>query len=297
MAENSKDPLISLTQQMGFNLLATMPHKTGAKTEALLQNLIQAVQKRLHDRALLLSLIRHRFCPKDAGSKVEEIVEPYAPGEPGFSNNLLASGKLPSADKVTVTMARLDITAAIVYKDQMQDENYMRHIINEDVARNVVTFCEDQIINGDGSKIAGLLHDSHDTIPIINKRVELFKLDFYSDALERYTKIAGRAPSLIALPNKEVMMLANLHTFQDVQGITDKLFGIPVMASDYLPGDRGLILAVDEISLASSNLELKFECDKDTLNDRERVQIIVGCNMGLLLKRPEAIARLKLARQ
>lgn len=286
MNETTKDALSSLASRMGLNLLDTLP--AGAKPEV--QHLIQAAQKRLLDRVLLLSLIPKRICSKNAGSEVEEIVGPYAPGKPGFSNRATTSDKLPCADTVTATMAGLNVVAATIYEEQVRDENYMRYIINEEVAPNVAGFWEDQLINGDGNKnrIAGLLHDDHDTITIESKS-EPTQIDFSPRTLEEYGRKAGRTPSLIILPDNEMVRLAELQLGQDAQGFPRSLFGIPVTPSGFLLDERGLIVAVDEIVLAASSPKLKFEP-----RDHEQIEIIVSCNLGLLIKRPGTIAKLDL---
>lgn len=284
MSENSQDSLQSLAQQHGLNLLTTLfPAGFGPKPKVNLWHLIQAAQKPLSGRESLLDAIPQYSCSKGADSKVAEIVASYTRGEPGFSNKL----KAPYDTKeVTTMLARLDVVAATICDEQARDEDYMRHIINKDVARNFTAFCEDQFINGDGKKIKGLLHDSRDTT-VIDSKGSPTRLVFYPRALKKYASIAGRRPSLIVLPNKEMLDLAELLMGEEPQGFPEKLFGIPVMASDFLPDDRGLILAVDEIVLVSSSLESNFEA-----RNHDQVEVSVGCNLGLLVKRPETVAQL-----
>lgn len=302
MSENFEDFFTFLVEKRGFALPENPCQATPIKSQATLQDFIQADQKRLPSRESFLSYLPQLLCQKNAGDQVEEIVSPYAPGNPGFSNKqqalnkkLLESNKrqLPPAHKVTAILARIDILAETVSKKQLPDKDYMRHIINEDMPRKVVADCEQRIINGSGREIQGLLHDDRITT-IIEIKGAPTQHEFYLRALQEYGGRVGRTPSIIVLPNKEMVLLTELQIGQETQGFPERLFVPSVMASDFLPEERGLILEVREIKLASSNMEFEFECNGNTLKDRDQVKIMVSYNLGLLLTRPKTIAQLVL---
>lgn len=290
ISENTQDALSELAQRQGLNLLETLP--PGAKPE--LQHLIQANQKRLRGQESLLSLLPKSFCPKDAGSEVEEIIVPYVPGEPGSSNREKESDKppMPRAYKASTILARLEVVAATIYVEQAQDKGFMHHIINGDVVREASEACERQLIKGNGNAIKGLLHDSHGPIARESEG-ESGRERLCLRAHKEYKKITGRQPSLIVLPNEEMFpvkhrMRQSTRAFPDWPSIT------PIVTSDFLPDNLGLLLAADEIVLASSSPTLTFQYVGNTPWDREQINVIVSCNIGLLVARSKTLFQLGL---
>ena len=230
-----------------------------------------------------------------------QVVQPHIAGMPGFSNNPLAQPE--HYKEVQTTMAWKDVLAAMVSKEQAKDTSYIRHIFNEDVPRNVVASCEDQLINGNGAGITGLFNVG-DALSVASDdrskdagRVELTRAFFYYNALQIYVGRTGRKPTHIILPYTEILQLlaAGQRVPKATQIFPNRLFGVPVIESHAIPEGRGLMIAADEIVLASSpGLEWEFGHSNDELEERDLSAIFLKCKMGLLIKRPETIARLSL---
>lgn len=226
-----------------------------------------------------------------------QVVQPCDSGKPGFSNKPLAQLEQYTPCEVQATMAWKSIIAAVVTREQAQNEKYIRHIFNADVPRNIVAACEDQLINGSESKFTGLLQASDaDHLGLNEKR-----LDFFYKVLEEYAGRAGRMPTHIILPYTEILKLLmskQQRMTYAAQGFRHKLFdvfGVPVIESTAIPENRGLIIAVDEIVLASPpGLEWEFGYSNSELEARDLSAIILKCKMGLLIKRPETIRQLYL---
>lgn len=196
-------------------------------------------------------------------------------------------------------MGLQEAVAALIVEEKAQEESYRHHIIIEDMIWNMVSYCEDKLINGSTNEIKGLLNVCGDIST--TRKCDQTRKEFYFRALETYVRNAGRTPTHIVLPFKEILQLhmerqgsASICIGETAQGFSNKLFGIPIIVSDALSGEHGLILTVNDIVLASSpGLKWKFVREYGTLKCG-KVAIILHFAMGLLVKRPEAIAKLTL---
>ena len=268
-------------------------------SQGSLQDFIDLAQEAKSGQASLLNLV-HQL-REDESNRVAQVVQPHAAGTPGFSNNPLEQPE--QYKEVQAAMARRDVLAAMVTKEQAKDTSHIRHIFNEEIPRNVVASCEDLIINGIGDGITGLFHvgdalsfaseEHYETAGGCNQSRALF----YYHTLQMYANRAGRMPTHIILPYTEILQLltSGQRAPNAARVFPNKLFGVPVIESNAIPEGRGLIIAADEIVLASSpGLEWEFGHSNNELEARGLSAIMLKCKMGLLIKRPETIARLSL---
>ena len=300
MNESLIEDFYSSLIKSGINLPEIVSQEKDAQSQGSLQDFIEIARETSSDRFLLPSLAHQLF---EGTDKVAQVVQPYAFGAPGFSNELVEQLKEDPPNKIKETMAKRNIVAAVVLKKQADNKDYIRHIINEDVPRNVVASCEDQIINGNKSGAKGLLHADEavsythsDALPNFISN-DASRIPFYYHTLRAYASKANRMPTHIILPHMEIMRILDSvkTTAYATQEFPNKLFGIPVIESKFIQEGRGLMLAVDEILLASSpDLEWQFGCSTNALKSRGLSAIILKCKMGLLINRPETIFRLTL---
>lgn len=297
MSENFPDFFAILTQKLGLKLPGNVSQGTPIQSEGSLQDFIKAPRAPLLNRVLLLDLVQPRLCHKDAGSEVKEIVGPYTFGKPGFSN------VLPDTYATRVAKASMverEVVATMIKSKKAQDEDDMRHIINENIVPDVLADCEDQLINGHKNGIEGLLQDSD--FSFIEREENQSRLDFYFLALKKYASDAGRAPTHIALPFREILQLLeeqqnNVGACLGQTGFPNKLLGIPVIISNALPENRGLILATNDIVLLSSpRLKWIFGYEEYKINIRNQAKVAVKYKMGVLIKQLKTTMRLGLER-
>lgn len=282
-----------LTQKLELELPEDVSRKKLMASEGSLRDVIRFARTKNKSGAhLLLSLILTRFgetCTR------AQIVQPHASGRPGFANKPLAQPEQYAPSEVRATMAQQSVLAAVVDKEQAKDERYIRSIINNEVPNNVVASCEDLLINGTGSKFKGLLHASDE------ERIgPEEQIDFFYKVLEDYASRAGRMPTHIILPYKEILKLLTsrqriafaAHGFR---GHMLEVFGVPVIESDAIPENHGLVVSADEIVLAlPSGLKWKFGHSNNELKAHGLAAIMLEFEMGLMIKRPETIRRLYL---
>ncbi len=237
---------------------------------------------------LLLGLVL-----RETGNRAK-VVQPYTSGKPGFSNKPLAQPELYTPNEVQATMAWKNVVAAVVIGQRTGEESYQDFILNYVVPRNVVASCEDQLINGTGSEITGLLHTGDEDCLTRNEE----PIDFLHRALKEYASRAGRMPTHIVLPYTEILALlaSGQRMANAARGFRNKsfeVFGVPVIESTAIPENRGLIVAADEITLATSpGMEWEFGHRNKELESCGLSAIILKCQLGLLIKRPEAVVRL-----
>ena len=294
MSENCEDFFTFLAEKRGFELPEGLSLPMDISSQAILQDFIQADQKRLPGRESFLSLIPQRLYPEGAESWREEVVQSHASMEPGFSSKLLKKPKkyIPSEAKETTILK--GVIAAIVTTEQALDKNYIRFVINEEVARNVVAFCEDRIINGNGNQATGLLSVGGAN-PAARSGDEN-RTRFYCRALQEYTNSAGRAPTHIVLPYTAILeLLAEQEIALAAPGSPSKLFGIPIIESNAISEAHGLILAVDEIVLASyPGLQWEFRHVDSEARNLDLARICLRCKMNLIIKHSKAIKKISL---
>ncbi len=292
MIENFKD-FCSSHMKIGLGLLEDESQVAEIETQGSLQDFINAHHTYMPGRALLLDLVQQFPCRMEPGDDLQLVIKDSASRMPGFSNKSPGNFACTSQE----TMGLQEVIAALVIKKYEQDENYQRHIIAEDIVRNIVAYCEDKLINGCEDKIKGLLNVCG-TLSTKREEKETRK-EFYCRALKEYVSNAGRTPTHIVLPFKEILQFhvdqqdgACVCIERTEQGFSNKLFGIPVISSDALSGEHGLILAVDDIVLASSP-GLKWEFIRGYGNlGCGGMAILLSFTMGLLVKRPGTVAKL-----
>ena len=273
-----------LTRQLGLDLPEDVSPDRPRKSKSSLQALVQASLVHWPERDLLLGLVQPR--PGDVAREGDEAVVFFVSKEPGFSS------KKGPEQKARVAMTRHEFAATTVIEEQVWDDNY-RSRVYEDVVKNILAYCEDQLINGDGSKVTGLLELNNATP--IKKDKDESREDFYCRALNEYANITGRKPTHIILSNREQLKWhAEKGMAYAAREFPQQLIEVPIMALDLVPEDRGLILAVDDIILASSLVEWEFGFKNYQSSAKGQSRIIVSFEMGLIIKRPEAIVQLVL---
>ena len=269
------------------------------KSRGNLQDFIDVAQEAQSGQLSLLNLV-HQLREGES-NRVTQVVQPHAAGTPGSSNNPLAQPE--QCKEVQATMAWKSVVAAMVTKEQARDTGDIRHIFNEDVPRNVVAACEDQLINGNGAGITGLFNVG-DALSVAsdddlgeNEERNQTRATFYYHALQMYISRARRKPTHIILPYTEIIQLLpqGQKVLNTARVFPNKFLGMTVIGSKAVPEGRGLMIAADEIVLASSpGLKWEFGHSNDELESQDLSAIILKCKMGLLIKRPETIARLSL---
>ncbi len=291
---------LPLLQLLGLNLPDDVSKGAEIATPGSIQNFIGARRTNMPGRTLLLDLVQQFPCSMKPDAKLKWAVEDSASREPGFSDGKL-DGFNPQHPQATI--ASHDVAAALIINEQARDESYKRHIITKDVVRNVVAYCEDQLINGCDEKIIGLLSFCGKESIEANAD-DKGRIAFYCRALKKYASDAKRTPTHIVLPFREVLLLhmeqqenVNICLGKAARGFPLKLFGIPIIVSDALPEDSGLILAVDDIILPSyPGLKWDFGHKGKGLPANDSA-IILSFTMGLLIKHPKAVAKLNLERK
>ena len=291
----SNDFFEFLTRQLEAVLREDVSKEGGIETEGSIQDFIAAPRTRIPDQTLLLDLVQQLPCNGNPKENLLWAVEDSSTRELGFSNK---SPEEFTPNRPKETKALLEVIAALVIKKRAQDESYKRHII-KDMIRNVVACCEDQLINGE-SQITGLLYVC--SAPSITREKDEGRMTFYRRALKEYANKAGRAPTHIVLPFKEILQLhverpddVSVRIEETALGFSNKLFGIPVIVSDALPRERGLILAVDDIILVSfPGLRWMLESEGNILKTNGLAAITLSFTMGLTIKYPQTVARLTL---
>lgn len=296
MKEQPIPKLLSLlTKEREFELPEDVSRKKLVASEGSLKDVIRFARTKNKSGAYwLLSLILTRF---GGASTRAQIIQPHAAGMPGFANKPLAQPEQYIPSKARPTMARQSVVAAVVSKEHAKDERYIRSIINNEVPNNVVASCEDLLINGNGSKFKGLLHTSDEERLGMNEE----RLDFFYKILGEYASRAGRMPTHIILPYTEILKLLTSRQQRmayAAQGFRLKMFevfGVPVIESDAIPENHGLVIAADEIVLyLPSGLKWKFGHSNNELKACGLATIMLEFEMGLMIKRPETIRQLYL---
>lgn len=291
----SNDFFAFLTQKLEAILRENVPKVAGIETGGSIQDFIAAPRTRMPGQTLLLDIVQQLPCNRKPKGDLLWAVEDSSTRTPGFSNE---SPEKFAPNRPKQTTALLEVIAALVIKQRAQDESYKRHII-KDIIQNVVACCEDQLINGD-SQITGLRHVDN-ALPIPRENNEE-RITFYRRALKEYANKAGRAPTHIVLPFKEILQLhverpddVSVRIEETALGFSNKLFGIPVIVSDALPREHGLILTADDIILVSfPGLSWVLISEDDILKTNDLAAIILSFTMGLSIKYPKAVAQLTL---
>ena len=285
----------SVTKDLGLDLPEKLSQRRTAQSDGSLQDFLKAAPlTNKSGQDLLVRLVRKFF--GDASDWTAQVVQPYASGKPGFANKPLTQPECYTPNETMATMAGQSVVAAVVNREQAGDENYIRRIMSQDVPRNVVASCEDLLINGQGSGITGLLHIGEEDC----RKDSESQLDFFYRALKEYASRAVRMPTHIILPYTEILRLlaSDQKMAFAARGFRHKdleVFGVPVIESNAIPKNQGLILAADEIVLASSpGLEWKFGHSNSDLQSRDLSAIMLKYQMGLSIKRPETVRRIYL---
>ena len=292
-----KPPITSLleflTKKRGLELPEDVSQETLMTSSGIRDVIGFAITRNKSGGALLLSLIPTLF---GGASTRAQVVQPHDSGTPGFANKPLAQPEHYTPNAVQATMTQQSVVAAVVIREHSDDEKYIRSIINTEVPRNVVASCEDLLINGDGSGFTGLLQSSDEERLKPGEK----QIDFFYRVLEEYASRAGRMPTHILLPYAEILrlLLSKQRMTYAAQSFRHKcfeVFGVPVIASDALPNNRGLLLAADEMVLAfPPGLKWKFGYRNSELESLDLAAIMLEFKMGLMVKRPEAIKQLSL---
>lgn len=287
MREDFNAFLYLLGRDLKLDLPADVTEEAYIKSQKELRDLVQAVRAYWPNRDWLLSL--SQLLTWDVDRHGSEAVVFYASREPGSSNE----AKAPQEARVPLT--RHEIVAATVIASQAKEDG-QGSIVYEDAIRNLVAYCEDQLINGDGSKLTGLLRLSDATS--ITKSIQESREDFYCRTIEEYTSITGRKPTHIVISHSErLKWQAEKGVGCAAQEFPRDLREVPIIALDFVPEGRGLVLAFDDFLLVSSLWEWKFGCKDDELSARGQSQIIVSFAMGLAIKHPKAILQLQLVEE
>lgn len=174
--------------------------------------------------------------------------------------------------KIPVTKILKEIPVPIANEWEKSNPHGQRFITEVLLPQVVAGVLDCQVLNGDGSKAnKGLFfrpskpsteHDRQ-TDPHFKLTCEYVGenlLEFYLGALDKYRrpwpKGAGREPTHIILPVEIKAQLMNLKKQSGSQLPADdlgKLWNLHILASDFIPKGRGLVLAIDDMALVSAS--------------------------------------------
>ena len=282
--EQARDFIISVRASLGLKVPEDMSEEARIKSRRCLKDFIEAPRIIRPERVFLLDQIEKR--PWDVDVQGREVFVSPALSKPGFSN------KKGSQQLAKATLTEHEFVVATVIENQAQDQYYQGRVCAGAVLA-MVEYCEDQLINGDGSKHTGLLNLSDATS--VTKYLEESLEDFYRRALQEYASITGGKPTHIVFSHADQL---KLHAAKGIESaakkLPQKLDEVPLIALDFVPEGHGLILAVDDIVLAASPVEWQLGCGKGNLSAKDHSEIIASWEMGLVIKNPAAIVQLTL---
>lgn len=107
---------------------------------------------------------------------------------------------------------------------------------------------------------------------------------------------AGRSPTHLVLPLAEKMRLMKQKDNQGrylwantVEGDFVTLWGMPIVTSDFIPNEKGLILALDELAIVvKAGVEWNFGLKDDDLT-RDQSTMVAKHRANVLCKRPRSV--------
>lgn len=280
MSEKIKDFFAFLKQKLGPEMPEDVSQEAHIKSQDGPWDFIQAAREIPPKKDWLFGEVQTLLW--DVASKGSEAVFLFR--EPGFSN------EQGSAQEVKTLLAKQECLAATVIDAQAQHD---RSRVCEKAVLAVVTCCEEQLIKGGGNN-AGLLNMNGAT-PIDNEKNES-REKFCCHAIEEYENAVGHKPTLIVLSSVDGLMLhAEKGMEHSAQEPPKEVGGVPLMVLEsVVPEGRGLLLTVNDIVFTSSPLEWEFGYRDDRLRANGHSEIIVRYEMGLIIRRPEAVAQLAL---
>ena len=280
MSAKIKDFFMFLKQKLGTEMPEDVSQEADIKSQCGPWDFILAAREIPPEKDWLLGEVKTLLW--DVAHKEKEAVFPLT--EPGFSN------KRGAAHEAKVPLIRKRFVAATIIDAQAQDKEH-RSLLCGNAILALANCCEDQLINGDGSELTGLLNVSG-TPSITNDKRES-RENFCRSAIKEYKSAVGHRPTLVVLSNIDRFKLhAEKGVEHAAQETPKEVGGVELMALDIVPEGRGLLLTVDDIVLASSPVEWKFGCKDAELSTKGQSQIIVSFGMGLALKNPKAVAQL-----
>lgn len=284
MSFNLNEFLEFLTQQRGIELpkdvaQANLPYFTKAAL-ALDPN-----------RFLFLHLAQPR--PGEVGRQGREAVVFFTSNEPGSSNRKEpAKGNEPRLPKEPSLEARAIMTehelTVAATEDQVHES--LRSLVYDTAVLTLAEYCEELLVKGDGNERKGLL-DVRSAEPIAKNKEESWEKFCHRALMERASKIRP-SPTHIVLSNIDKHNWHAEEMKRAAQEFPKQPWGTPLITLDAVPKGRGLILSVNDIDLASSPLKWEFRCGKDEPRAGGQSEIIIRWEMGLIIRRPEAITQL-----
>lgn len=222
------------------------------------------------EKVFLTALLPRRFCPPGTHELRYPVELEIATGPPGAPGEHSQGGRFSSTCELTVPTIARTINLPIS-NECAEDELGRRQFIHDVLSRIVEGDLEYQVINGDGNEaennIRGLFFrpskpskesegypDPHDKLTC--ERTDENLVEFYLRALAKYRRPcpggAGREPTHIILPVASWAQLMNQKKQSRSDPLAsnlDKLWKLQILASDFIPEGRGLVLAIEDIKL------------------------------------------------
>lgn len=214
------------------------------------------------------------------------------------------------AREIIVTTIARKVSVPIADEDARSETKKMR-FINEILPGEVAKDFENQAINGDGrstnNNLEGLFFrpaepsaesdkytDPH--YKLIYERTDENLVEFCLGALAKYRRPwpdgAGREPTHIILPVgswEQLLEQKKRSGNQPLASDLDRLWNLPILASDFVPEGRGLVLAIDDIALVlADGLHWEFGQRPEGIEQGFSITSVTH-NANLLIKHPQSI--------
>ena len=231
------------------------------------------------EKVFLTSIMPQLFCSSGTNTLCYPVELKCDPDRQGASGKQSQSDRFSSTCELTVPVIARKITLPIA-EECIKSEPQLSRFIETILSRIVVGDLEYQVINGDGNganNIRGLFFrpaepskesdrcsDPH--YKLTCERTDENLVEFCLKALAKYRRPcpdgAEREPTHIILPAGSWAQLMSQKKQSDghpLAGDLDKLWNLKILASDFVPEGRGLILAIDDMALVlADGLDWEF---------------------------------------
>ena len=259
------------------------------------------------DKVFLTSILTRHFCPPGTNTLRHQFELKFGADLHGTSGKQSRSNRSSPQSQthevVVPTIAR--ITRLPITDECAENESQRMQFIDGLLSRIVEGDIEYQLINGDGSanNIRGLFFhpaepngsgryaDPH--YKLAGKRTGEDLVEFYQGALDKYRapwpEGAERNPTHIILPVESWTQLKKQSDSHTPVGDLEKLWNLRIMASNFVPEGRGLILDINHLALVlTDEQDLKRGIRQDCAL-RGYSTMSITRNVNLHIDYPQAI--------
>lgn len=195
---------------------------------------------------------------KNSGDKKNNTIAPTAEGAKYNEQEMDTFNEV-------ITVAKLSGFTAVT-DEQLSDVAVARSFLQTRLLKNFRQKVESQVINGNGSSgnWKGIL--SQTAIQSVAKTAALKKLDVFIDALTDLTGTAYTFPDILAMNSTTLSIFAKLKDADGnyiwtsvMNGLPSQILGIPVVVSEHLAANTGLMLTTSEFAfLEKAGIEVEW---------------------------------------